>query len=100
MDSLRHPDLVEISTKMQRTFHAALQAEQAAAQVAQRRQRSVREVALELEDRASTVRISTAGQRWPAGTIVGVGLDHLLLKMTSEPILISFHAIQSIEPTK
>jgi hypothetical protein len=98
MDSLRHPDLVEISTKMQRTLDAALQAEQAAANVAQRRQRSVREVALELEDRASKVRISTAGQRWPAGIIVGVGLDHLLIKMTSEPVLISFHAIQSIEP--
>lgn len=99
MDSLRHPDLVEISTKMKRTLDAVLQAEQAAAEVARQRQRTLHDVVLEFEDRSCPVRISTAGQRWPAGVIVGVGIDHLLLKLDAEPVLIFFHAISSIEPT-
>ena len=99
MDSLRHPDLVEISTKIKQTLDAVLHAEQTAAVVARQRQRNLRDVVLELEDRSCSVRISTTGQRWPAGVIVGVGIDHLLLNLGAEPVLISFHAISSIEPT-
>lgn len=98
MDSLRHPDLVELSAKMKRALEAVLHAEQTAAQVARKRQRSLRDVVLEFEDRGQPVRVSTAGQRWPVGVIVGVGLDHLMLRLNTEPVLIAFHSIQSIEP--
>jgi hypothetical protein len=98
VDSIRHPDLVEVSARMQSVLTSALQAEQIAAEVAHRRQRDLRDVLLEMEDRALRVRVTTMGRRWPTGLIVGVGKDHLLLSLTELPALIRLDAIESVEP--
>jgi hypothetical protein len=98
VDSIRHPDLVEVSARMQSVLTSALQAEQIAAEVAHRRQRDLRDVLLELEDRQQPVRITTVSRRWPAGLIVGVGKDHLLLDFSDVPTLIQLDAIESVEP--
>jgi hypothetical protein len=97
VDLIRHPDLVEVSARIQAVFAAALQAEQIAAEVAHRRQRDLRDFILELEDRQAPVRVTTSSRRWPRGLIVGVGSDHLLMGSLSTPTLIRFDAIESIE---
>lgn len=98
MDLIRHPDLVEVSARMQSVFKSALQAEQIAAEVAHRRQRDLRDALLELEDRQLPVRVTTTSRRWPVGLIVGVGRDHILLGLTGVPTLIRLDAIESVEP--
>ncbi len=98
MDLIRHPDLVEVSVRMHSAFTSALEAEQIAAEVAHRRQRSLRDVLLELEDRQLPVRVTTASRRWPAGRIAGVGKDHLLLALGGAPTLVCIDAIESVEP--
>lgn len=81
MDSLRHPDLVEMAGDLGRVMDAVLGAEQAAAVVAHRRARTLRDRLLQAEDRGSRVVVLTA-----FGTFDGrpeVGADHVVVDGTA-----------------
>lgn len=84
MDSLRHPDLVEMAGELRHVIDAVLGAEQAAAAVAHRRLRTLRDVLIEAEDRGQVIAIDTA-----AGSIDGrpsIGADHVVLGSTVIPL--------------
>ncbi len=96
MDLIRHPDLIDVASKMQGTLCSALEAEQIAAQVSYLRQRDLREALLELEDRKLPVRVGTPTRLWPARQIIGVGKDHLVLGPEDSSTLIPLRAIESV----
>jgi arginine repressor len=84
MDLLRHPDLVEVAGDLRSVMDTVLGAEQAAAVVAHRRRRTLRDELIELEDRGSTVVIHTA-----IGTAAGrpqVAADHVVVDDTVIPL--------------
>lgn len=83
MDSLRHPDLVEMAGDLRHVIDAVLGAEQAAAVVAHRRLRTLRDVLIEAEDRGAVVKIDT-----PNGPREGrpiVGADHVVVGSSVVP---------------
>ena len=79
MDALRHPDLERLARRMRSTFDRAIEAEQAAAEIAHRRTRELRELLMELEDRSSTVRVVAGGHQIPPARLSAVGIDHILI---------------------
>ncbi len=78
MDALRHPDLVSLSREGRRLFDAVLAAEQAAAAIAHRRHRTLVDLLVEAEDRASLVEVATTDGGRRLGIPV-VGADHVVV---------------------
>ena len=77
MDSLRHPDLVEMAGELRHVIDAVLGAEQAAAAVAHPRHRTLRDVLIEAEDRGVVVVVDTSTGS-PEGR-PSVGADHVVV---------------------
>lgn len=97
MDDLRHPDLVLLAKSMRATFDRVLEVEHAAATVAHRRTRELREMLLDLEDRRAHVRVTVGGTRVGPTSVSAVGLDHLVLGADRSPTIIPIRAIEMIE---
>ncbi len=97
MDALRHPDLVLLAKGMRATFDRVLEVEQAAAAVAHRRTRELREMLLELEDRGARVRIQVGGTGVGPAPVSAVGVDHLIVGADRAPTIIPLWAIDLVE---
>lgn len=71
-----HPELAALGRELRRRMDETLDAEQCAARAAWRRRRSIRDLFLDLEDRAAAAVVWTDDGRCQRGTISAVGLDH------------------------
>ena len=92
-----HPDLTEITERMQRRIDRVLEAEQAAAQVAARRRSDLRARLIEFEDCAAHVTVWLADRCRFDGQVIGVGSDHVELRGSSGPVVITSGRIVAIE---
>ncbi|GBD85949.1 hypothetical protein BMS3Abin02_02370 [bacterium BMS3Abin02] len=92
MDPLRHPDLVELTRRLRSQFEEVLGAEQEAAATLHRRTRTLRDRFLDAEDRQESAIVVTVEGSIVAGTITGVGLDHVTLEGSVVPL---FHITQA-----
>ena len=79
MDPLRHPDLERLGRALRDRLDDTLEAEQEAARASARRRRTLRDRLLEAEDRSETVVLSTAEGHIHRGTVVAVGVDHVVI---------------------
>ncbi len=97
MDELRHPDLVVLARSMRATFDRVLDGEHAAAAVAYRRTRSLRDHLIELEDRGSHVLVTAAGTRTGPAPLTAVGIDHIVIGGDQAPTLVPLWSIDLVE---
>lgn len=97
MDTLRHPDLITLARSMRATFDRVLEGEQAAAEVAYRRTREMRELLLELEDRSARIRVTVGGTQVGPSLLSAVGSDHLVLGADHSPTIVPLWAISLVE---
>lgn len=77
VDSVTHPDLVALGRVLRDRMDRTLDAEMEAARAAARRRRTLRDVALEAEDRRSEVLVTTTDGAVHHGVIRAVGADYL-----------------------
>lgn len=82
---------------MRSAFDRAVEIEQAAAAVASRRTRELRELLLELEDRAARVRVTAGGTSVGPAPVSAVGVDHLVLGADRAPTIIPLWSIDLVE---
>lgn len=83
MDSIRHPDLVDVGRGLRAMHDAVLNAEQAAAAVFERRRRTLWDLFVEWEDIGASIVVGTT-----AGEVRGrpdVGADHVLVAGVAVP---------------
>jgi hypothetical protein len=79
LDPLRHPELARLGRTLRRRIDDTLDAEQAAAEAAARRRRSLRDVLLSAEDRTDTLIVTSSDGVVRTGIVSSVGIDHLTL---------------------
>ncbi len=72
-----HPDLVEVSQRLQRRLDVVLDAEQAAAASLARRSTSMFDKLLEAEDRRARIAVGTLDGATLHGGLVTAAFDHL-----------------------
>jgi hypothetical protein len=77
-----------------------LEAEMEAARAAARRNRTLRDILLGLEDGARHVSISTGDGAFHAGVVTAVGADHVEIEASGFLRSISLVQIVSIEPAR
>lgn len=99
MDPLRHPDLIKISRRLRNQLAEVLEAEQEAAAVTLRRRSTIRDRLLDAEDRAESVRVSSTDGKTRTGTIVAVGIDHVVLETDRLAICVALAHIVVIQST-
>ena len=95
LDSVTHPDLVALGRTLRERMDRTLDAEMEAARAAARRRRTLRDVALEAEDRQAEVLVTTTNGAVHQGVIRAVGADHLDLD-DGESIAVAFHHVVSV----
>lgn len=79
-DSLgAHPDLRALSRRLRLEMDETLRAEQFAARVSAQRRSTIRDRFLLAEDKAERLNIEAAGGSDICGTIVAVGVDHVVV---------------------
>jgi hypothetical protein len=76
---MRHPELARLGRRLRRRIDDTLDAEQAAAEAAARRRRSLRDVLLSAEDRADVLIVTSIDGVSRIGVVTAVGVDHLAL---------------------
>jgi hypothetical protein len=96
---LDHPDLADLSQRLQRRLDAVLEAEHRAAAVAARRTSTLRDRLLEVEDRATPVVVWTVGGRRFEGGLLMAGGDHVAVVTASGTTLIATSFIEAVEAT-
>ena len=77
--TLDHPDLAALGRRLRQQMDETLDAEQCAARSASRRRRTLRDLFLDLEDRADPAVVWAADGRCYRGTVRAVGVDHVEL---------------------
>jgi len=95
---MRHPDLMRLGRRLRERMDETLDAEQAAALAAARRRRSFRDLLLSAEDRGDEVLITTVDGRALAGSIGGVGADHIELVTGMGRHFLSLLHVVGVEP--
>lgn len=90
-----HPDLIEVSARLQSRFDAVLDAEREAAAVVARRSAHLRDRLLAIEDLDSDVTVWTINGTRFDGTRLRVGLDHIEIAATGN-ILIPIDSIEAV----
>ena len=79
LDPMRHPELARLGRTLRRRIDDTLDAEQAAAEAAARRRRSLRDILLSAEDRTDALIVATTDGVTRIGVVTAVGVDHLVL---------------------
>lgn len=74
-----HPDLQALGRRLRIEMDETLRAEQYAARVSARRRSTIRDRFLMAEDRAERLNIEVVGGSDICGTIVAVGVDHVVV---------------------
>lgn len=74
-----HPDLRALGRRLRLEMDETLRAEQYAARVSARRRSTIRDRFLMAEDRAERLNIEVVGGSDIGGTIVAVGVDHVVV---------------------
>jgi hypothetical protein len=79
LDPMRHPELARLGRTLRRRIDDTLDAEQAAAEAAARRRRSLRDLLLSAEDRADVLIVTSMDGISRIGVVTAVGADHVAL---------------------
>ncbi len=74
-----HPDLRALGKRLRLEMDETLRAEQYAARVAAQRRSTIRDRFLMAEDRGARLNVEVAGGSDISGTIVAVGVDHVVI---------------------
>ncbi len=79
MDPFGHPDLERLGRSLRYRLDETLDAEQSAARAAALRRRTLRDRLIEAEDRSEDVVFSTVDGHVTRGTVMAVGVDHVVV---------------------
>lgn len=77
LDPTRHPELARLGRELRHRLDDTLDAEQAAAEAAARRRRTLRDILITAEDRCDPLTLTATDGRTHCGTVVAVGKDHV-----------------------
>lgn len=97
---LDHPELAALGRELRRRMDETLEAEQSAARAAWRRRRTIRDLLLDLEDRAAAAVVWTTDGCCRRGTVRVVGLDHAELEGEGGPQVISLAHVVALEAAR
>jgi hypothetical protein len=97
---MRHPELARLGRRLRRRIEDTLDAEQAAAEAAVRRRRSLRDVLLSAEDRGDALIVTSIDGTSRVGAVRAVGVDHIVLvcDQGSTTVLAIDHLVAVTEP--
>lgn len=99
-ETLDHPDLAALGRRLRQQMDETLDAEQCAARSASRRRRTLRDLFLDLEDRADPVTVWAADGRGYRGTVRAVGVDHAELADEDGCRVVAFAQVVALEPRR